>query len=81
MISHTLATILKGSAARFLVVTLTAPGLSGKATLLRAVFKDHEYMSSGLPDRRDFAVEDPRGFLIQFGGAGNAGDGNHCYGG
>jgi len=66
MIERTLATKLKQAATQFPVVTVTGPRQSGKTTLVRAVFKDYEYVSLELPDQRSFALEDPRGFLGQF---------------
>ena len=50
------------------VVTLTGPRQSGKTTLVRAAFPSHRYLSLEALDRRDFAREDPRGFLAQLDG-------------
>ena len=68
MISRTLADKLKESAKQFPVLTVTGPRQSGKTTLVQAVFKDFDYLSLELPDQRQFALEDPRGFLDQFKG-------------
>jgi len=68
MIKRTLATKLSEAAKQFPVVTVTGPRQSGKTTLVRAVFKNHDYISLELPDQRQFALEDPRGFLSQFEG-------------
>jgi len=68
MIPRVLAKKLKKAAASFPVVTVTGPRQSGKTTLVRATFKDYEYVSLELPDQRAFALEDPRGFLGQFRG-------------
>jgi len=68
MIKRTLAKKLKEAAAQFPVVTVTGPRQSGKTTLIRDVFKNYDYLSLELPDQRDFAREDPRGFLDQFDG-------------
>jgi hypothetical protein len=57
---------LKSAAERYPVVTLTGPRQSGKTTLARAVFPDHGYASLELPEQRDFARDDPKGFLGQF---------------
>ena len=68
MIARTLADKLKESAKQFPVLTVTGPRQSGKTTLVQAVFKDYDYLSLELPDQRQFALEDPRGFLDQFSG-------------
>ena len=47
-------------------ITLTGPRQSGKTTLARAVFPQHNYVSLEAPDVRAFAAEDPRGFLYQY---------------
>lgn len=45
------------------VVTIMGPRQSGKTTLCRALFPDHEYRSLEAPDIRSQALQDPRGFL------------------
>ncbi len=65
MIKRTLSTKLKQAVRQFPVVTVTGPRQSGKTTLVRATFKDYTYLSLELPDLRQFALEDPRGFLEQ----------------
>lgn len=55
------------AAANYPVVTVTGPRQSGKTTLCRASFPDHAYVSLEPLDNREFATEDPRGFLAQFG--------------
>jgi hypothetical protein len=68
MIKRTLAIKLKEAAKQFPAITVTGPRQSGKTTLVKSVFKDHDYLSLELPDQRSFALEDPRGFLSQFDG-------------
>ena len=68
MIQRELAGELREAATQFPVVTVTGPRQSGKTTLVKAVFEGHEYRSLELPDEREFAIEDPRGFLSQFDG-------------
>ncbi len=68
MIARSLARELKSAAGQFPVVTLTGPRQSGKITFVKATFKNHDYVSLELPDPREFAQEDPRGFLGQFDG-------------
>ncbi len=45
------------------VVTVTGPRQSGKTTVCRAAFPDLAYFNLERPDQREFATEDPRGFL------------------
>ena len=68
MIKRTLSTTLRKTARSYPVVTVTGPRQSGKTTLVRSVFRHHSYASLEDPDLRDFALEDPRGFLNQFVG-------------
>ena len=48
------------------IVTLTGPRQSGKSTLLRSEFPDYRYVSLEDLDMRDFAANDPRGFLATY---------------
>ncbi len=66
MIPRTLATRVRALARRFPAVTITGPRQSGKTTLARMAFPRHPYASLEAPDVREFASEDPRGFLAQF---------------
>lgn len=68
MIPRTLEAALRRAAGNYPVVTLTGPRQSGKTTLARAVFPDYGYVSLETPDQREYALEDPRGFLGQFRG-------------
>jgi len=66
MIRRALEPVLKKLARQYPVVTLTGPRQSGKTTLVQAVFPRHQYASFEEPDVREYALEDPRGFLGQF---------------
>lgn len=66
VIPRTLQGPLLSAAAEYPVVTVTGPRQSGKTTLCRAAFPDHAYVSLEPLDNREFAAEDPRGFLAQF---------------
>lgn len=48
---------------KFPIVTVTGPRQSGKSTLLKKQFPSYEYVSLEDPDKRHFAISDPRGFL------------------
>ena len=68
MIRRALETCPQKVARQYPVVTLTGPRQSGKTTLVQAVFPRHQYASLEEPDVREYALEDPRGFLGQFTG-------------
>jgi predicted AAA+ superfamily ATPase len=48
---------------KYPVIFLTGPRQSGKTTLLNSIFNDLPYFSLEEPDVRQFALNDPRGFL------------------
>jgi predicted AAA+ superfamily ATPase len=68
MYQRTLQPTLEKVARQYPVITVTGPRQSGKTTLVRATFAGHDYASLEDPDVREFALEDPRGFLAQFRG-------------
>ena len=68
MLDRKLTPTLLRLAASFPIVAVTGPRQSGKTTLTRAVFPDKPYVSLEDPAERDFAQEDPRGFLARFAG-------------
>ncbi len=66
MIQRNLEPVLKRQAQQFPIVTITGPRQSGKTTLCRAAFPDKPYVSLEPPDVRQFALDDPRGFLARY---------------
>jgi len=48
------------------VVTITGPRQSGKTTLCHKVFDEKPYTNLESPDVRQYAIDDPRGFLSQY---------------
>lgn len=66
MIKRDMETTVRRFAYQYPVVTITGPRQSGKTTLCRMVFGDKPYVSLENPDERDFAWNDPRGFLARF---------------
>lgn len=54
---------LKDLASKFKAVAVTGARQTGKTTLVKQVFKSKPYVSLENPDSRNFALEDPRGFL------------------
>ncbi len=67
ILDRVLAGPLRARARRFPVVVVTGPRQSGKTTLCRAAFPDLAYVSLELPDVRRRALDDPRGFLREYG--------------
>jgi len=68
MIPRHLEPRLRYLAGKYPVITLTGPRQSGKTTLCRAVFPDKPYVSLEAPDVREYATNDPRGFLGEHAG-------------
>jgi hypothetical protein len=66
MLPRQLSTTLQRLASSFPIVTVTGPRQSGKTTLVRNLFHDKPYISLEDPFEREFALEDPRGFLARF---------------
>jgi len=66
IVNRTIETVLKKLAGKYPVVTITGPRQSGKTTLCRKVFNHKPYANLESPDVRQFAVDDPRGFLAQY---------------
>ncbi|MDT8437351.1 MAG: ATP-binding protein [Gemmatimonadota bacterium] len=67
MIPRTLTDRLLASATAMPAVGVTGPRQSGKTTLCRAAFPGLRYVSLEPLDTRQFATEDPRGFLGEYG--------------
>lgn len=63
-ISRTLESSIKRATREFPAVVVTGPRQSGKTTMLRHLFGgERGYVSLELPDVREAALSDPRGFL------------------
>lgn len=65
MIPRNLSSSVLQAARHYPVVTVTGPRQSGKTTLCRALFPNKPYVSLELHDVRDYATQDPRGFLAE----------------
>ena len=52
---------------KYPILALTGPRQSGKTTFLKSQFSDYQYVNLENLDNRDFALEDPNGFLKQYG--------------
>jgi hypothetical protein len=68
MIPRKLAPKLRELAGYYPVVAVTGPRQSGKTTLCQATFPDRPYVSLEALDIREFAHDDPRGFLAEYAG-------------
>lgn len=66
MIPRKLSTKIHELATYYPVVVITGPRQSGKTTLCRATFPDKAYVSLEAMDNRDYAQNDPRGFLAEY---------------
>ena len=66
MVPRLLAPVLRALARKVPVVTVFGPRQSGKTMLCRAAFKGKPYANLEAPDVRQYALDDPRGFLRQF---------------
>ena len=66
MINRTIEPVFLDLALKYPVVTLTGPRQSGKTTLCRKVFTKMAYANLEIPDVRQYASSDPRGFLSAY---------------
>ncbi len=66
MIKRQMKEKLVALAAQFSVVSVIGPRQSGKTTLVKAVFPDKAYVTIEDLDTREFALNDPRGFLAAY---------------
>lgn len=66
MIQRTAKNKLKDLASKFKAVAVTGARQTGKTTLVKQVFKSKPYLSLENPETRNFALEDPRGFLASY---------------
>ncbi len=66
MIERALLPHVLALASRYPVVTLTGPRQSGKTTLTRMAFPNKAYVTLENPAHREFATEDPVGFLGRY---------------
>jgi len=66
MIPRKMAPRLRELAGYYPVVAVTGPRQAGKTTLCRSTFPDKLYISLESLDNRDFAQNDPRGFLSEY---------------
>lgn len=80
MIKRQAATVLLEKAAHYPIVAITGPRQSGKSTLAKTSFSHKPYISLEDLDTRQFASDDPRGFLAQFPDGAILDEIQHCPG-
>lgn len=66
MIPRQAAAILQNLVQGYPILAITGPRQAGKTTLAQATFPKKRYVSLEDPDEREFADQDPRGFLARF---------------
>jgi len=68
MIARLLSPYAIRDAGYYPIVTITGPRQSGKTTLVKTAFPNHEYLSLEDTETRSFARDDPKGFLTRHPG-------------
>jgi len=66
MISRRASSLILSKAKHYPIVAITGPRQSGKSTLAKSLFSDKPYCNLEALDQRNFAIDDPKGFLKQF---------------
>lgn len=69
---------IQNKAKQYPVIAITGPRQAGKSTLAKALFAHKPYVSLEDLDHRQFAIEDPRGFLGQFPKGAVLDEVQHC---
>lgn len=78
MIPREASKVILSKSKRYPIVAITGPRQSGKSTLVRKLFGEKTYCSLEELDHRQFAQEDPRGFLAQFNNGAVLDEVQHC---
>ena len=67
MINRTITAKVLEASKKMPVITITGPRQSGKSTLVKKIFPEHNYVNLEDIEKRNFAKEDPKGFLKNVG--------------
>jgi hypothetical protein len=78
VIARHLARVVRSYARTFKAVAILGPRQSGKTTLARSLFARLPYVNLEAPDERQFATDDPRGFLARFPSGAVIDEAQHC---
>jgi len=68
MVQRDIGSVAKKLFRKYPVISITGPRQSGKTTLIKHLFPDLPYVSLEDYDERQFAIQDPRGFLARHPG-------------
>lgn len=63
---RSILSLVKKYATKYPILAITGPRQSGKTTFLKTAFPEYRYVTLENPDTRQYATEDPNGFLDQF---------------
>jgi predicted AAA+ superfamily ATPase len=66
MLKRNIESKLQQMATKFPVIAITGPRQSGKTTLCKKLFSKYKFVTLENPDTKQFAQEDPKGFLIEY---------------
>ena len=66
MIKRTITELALKLVDQYPVLTISGPRQSGKTTLAKAIFPEYDYVNLEHPAERDFAFNDPQGFLNKY---------------
>ncbi len=67
MIRRDISLYAKQISRKIPVLIIIGPRQSGKTTLVKELFKNHTYINLENPVSREFAINDPTGFIEQYG--------------
>lgn len=68
LVERTLTTALAKALKQYPVLSITGPRQSGKTTLCQSIGHSFQYLNMEIPENRNFALEDPNGFLTKYQG-------------